>query len=76
MRGKGDHTYMETIILDANEFRRIKEAKLQLNQKSTKQEDHYLDTLDNLEAANENETNLPLPDGFHEVNLIDKEEYE
>ncbi len=74
-RGEGDHTYVETIILDANEFKRIKEAESQLNQKPIKQEDHYFDSSDDSEVTGEDETNISLPNGFHEIDLSDEEEY-
>ena len=31
MRGEGDHTYVETIILEADEYRRLKEAEDQIS---------------------------------------------
>lgn len=73
MRGEGDHTYVETIILEADEYRRLKEAEDQISKQPIIQlEKLYFDSDDsNVVAEDENLPNLS--DGFHEVNLNDSE---
>jgi hypothetical protein len=72
MRGEGDHTYVETIILEADEYRRLKEAEDQLNKKPVQLEKLYFDS-DDSESVSEDVVLPNLPDGFHEVNLNDSE---
>ncbi len=71
MQGEGDHTYVETIILEADEYRRYKEAENNFRNQST--EDSYTHTPP-LESLY-NESEQEFPNGFHEVNLND-ENYE
>jgi hypothetical protein len=69
MRGERDHTYVETIILEADEYRRLKEAETQISKQSAQLEKLYFDS-DDSDVVAENEV---LLNGFHEINLNDNE---
>jgi hypothetical protein len=69
IRGERDHTYVETIILEADEYRRLKEAETQINKQSAQLEKLYFDS-DDSDIVAENEI---LSNEFYEINLNDNE---
>jgi len=64
MRGEGDHTYVETIILETDEYRRLKEAEDQISKQPAQLEKLYFDS-DDSDSVAEDETLPNLPYVFH-----------
>jgi len=68
MKGSGDHTYVETVIMEASEYRKYMELEnkiLQINYEENKDENND----DDIEANNE------IVRGFHEIDLSGEEDY-
>jgi len=68
MQGTGDHTYVETIIMEASEYRKYMEAEHKVTQLFESDPD-----IKNGIATNEDGVDEPLDaNGFHEIDAIDE----
>jgi len=68
MQGTGDHTYVETIIMEASEYRRYMEAENKITQLFKSDPDMKSDIILNEDY---NDESLDI-NGLHEINAIDE----
>jgi hypothetical protein len=68
MQGEGDHTYVETIIMEASEYRKYMEAEHKVTQLFESDPDMKSNTITNEDGIDE-----PLEiNGLHEIDSIDE----
>jgi len=68
MQGTGDHTYVETIIMEASEYRKYMEAEHKVTQLFESDPDMKSDIATNEDGVDE----LLDANGFHEIDAIDE----
>jgi len=68
MQGEGDHTYVETIIMEASEYRKYMEAEYKVTQLLESDSDIETNTITNEDGVDES---LEI-NSLHEIDFIDE----